>query len=347
MPDLKQDSKPDSIKKIIGLGIFLVLLVVTFFIIKPFISVILTAIFFAYILRPIYSKIDKKIKNSNVSAGIISFILIILFVVFAWFAVQVISKEVLGLYTYSQTHDLTAPIKSILQYFVSDKSSLDQITSLTDRGIEKATTYILSYVNDLILSIPQLAIQLFVLFFVFFFFLKDADTLSEYFKSLLPFKESAKDRFLLKFKSITNGVIYGILLIGIIQGICTGIGLWIFGVPQAFILTIVATVAAIIPFLGAWVVWIPAAVAMIINGNVSNGVILLAYGFIVVSFIDNLLRPYIIGKKSNVNFGIITVGMLGGLELFGIIGLIIGPLIIDYLIIFIDFYRTHQLQELI
>jgi predicted PurR-regulated permease PerM len=218
---------------------------------------------------------------------------------------------------------------------------------MIDSGIEKIAAYLVNAINNIISDIPGLFLQFFVLFFVMFFFLRDADIIMDYLKNLLPFKENVKEKFFIRFRSITNGVIYGVVLIGIIQGISTGIGLLIFGIPQTFLLTLVATIAAVLPFLGAWIVWIPVAITMIIQGNITNGLILLAYGIIVVSFIDNLLRPYIIGKKTEVNFVVVLLGMLGGIEIFGLIGFIIGPLIIDYLVIFIEFYRTQQLKDMI
>jgi len=343
MPDLQQD----SIKKIVILIIFILLLIVTFLLIRPFLTAILTAIIFAYVLRPVYLKINKKIKNSNVTAAIISVLLILLFIVGVWFAAQITIKEVLGFYTYSQTHDISAPLKSILKQVSSDQNFIEQTGKLIDSGIEKAAAYLVNAVNDIIVNIPSLLLQLSVMFFIMFFFLRDGASIVEYLKNLLPFKESVREKFFIRFKSITNGVIYGIVLIGILQGICTGIGLWIFGIKQVFLLTLVATIAAILPYLGAWIVWIPAAISLIAQGNITNGIILLAYGFIVVSLIDNLIRPYVIGRKTEVNLIVILLGMLGGLQIFGIIGLIIGPLIIDYLLIFIEFYRTQQLKELI
>jgi len=347
MADSPPQQQQDLIKKIVGLSIFILLLVITFFLIKPFLTAILTAMVFAYMLRPIYIKINKKIGNSNVTAGIISVLLIIVFAVFLWFAVQVTIKEVIGFYTYSQTHDLAAPLKSFLSQISSNQDFVDQAGKMIDGGIEKIATYLVTEINNIIANIPGLFLQFFVLFFVMFFFLRDADTIIDYLKNLLPFKENVREKFFIRFRSITNGVIYGVVLIGIIQGVSTGIGLWIFGVPQAFLLTLVAAIAAVLPFLGAWVVWVPVAITMIIQGNVTNGIILLVYGIIVVSFIDNLLRPDIIGKKTEVNFIVVLLGMLGGIEIFGLIGFIIGPLIIDYLVIFIEFYRTQQLKDMI
>ena len=347
MPDSPPQQQQDLIKKIVGLSIFILLLIVTFFLIRPFMTSILTAIVFAYMLKPIYTRFNKRIKNSNITAGIISVLLVIVFAVFLWFAVQVTIKEVIGFYTYSQTHDIAAPFKSFLSQISTSQDFVDQAGKMVDTGIEKAATFLVTEINNIITNIPALFIQFFVLFFVMFFFLRDADQIIEYLKNLLPFKEVVREKFFIRFKSITNGVIYGVVLIGIIQGISTGIGLLIFGIPQTFLLTLLATIAAILPFLGAWIVWIPVSITMIIQGNVTNGIILLAYGMIVVSLIDNMLRPYIIGKKTDVNFVVVLLGMLGGIELFGLIGFIIGPLIIDYLVIFIEFYRTQQLREMI
>ena len=159
-------------------------------------------------------------------------------------------------------------------------------------------------------------------------------------------KEGCYKKFMEEFREITNTIVYGQFLIGVIQGLALGIGLFILQVPKSLILTFVAIVVSIIPILGSWLVWLPAGIFLITTGSVFKGIVLLIYGGLFVSSIDNILRPYFISKKSHMSIVIALIGVIGGLYAFGIVGLVIGPLILSYVMIIIDFYRQGKLNEL-
>jgi predicted PurR-regulated permease PerM len=163
---------------------------------------------------------------------------------------------------------------------------------------------------------------------------------------LSPFSAKTEKIFIERFSNITKAVIYGMFIVGIIQGIVTGIGLYIFKAPQPLLLTMFATLFGIIPIVGPGLVWIPVSIGMIISGKVANGIGLALYGFLIINWIDPLIRPYFVKKRAGMPHIIALVGMLGGGYLFGIIGFVLGPLILGYLSLFLDFYRTKTLHEL-
>ena len=145
---------------------------------------------------------------------------------------------------------------------------------------------------------------------------------------------------------MTSSIIFGYILIGIIQGIATGIGLLIFGVPHALLLTVFAIFASIIPIVGPWLVWVPAAIYLFSIGNTTAAILFILYSAIIVSSTDNFLRPYIIARKTGVSSVIVLVGMIGGLFVFGILGIILGPLILSYLVLFLEAYKNRTLTEM-
>jgi predicted PurR-regulated permease PerM len=109
---------------------------------------------------------------------------------------------------------------------------------------------------------------------------------------------------------------------------------------------LMAIVLAVIP-IGCWVIWIPVGADLLIKGKVNEGIGLLLFGFIIVTYIDNLIRPYLVGKKAKMNQVVILLGMLGGASVFGLVGFIVGPIILDYLIIFFELYRTGHLKDIL
>ncbi len=332
----------DNSKKITGIGIIALLIFIAFLLIKPFLISILTSAVLSYIFYPAYDKIKKKTGRQNLSALIVCLGIIFVIALFIIFTTQFAIKELVSFYTYIQTHDVTAPIKSFLLKIFPAGTSAYPVTYFFDNLIENGTSYFFDITSKAIVNLPMMMLQMFIIFFVMFYFLIEGHTLVRYCNNILPFKESIRKRFLERFKKIIRGFVQGTLLVGLIQGLSAGIAFYIVGVSQPFILTMLAIVFSIIPLLGAWIIWLPVSLVLIINGSTTAGVGLLIYGSIFVSYIDNFLRPIIVGRIVKMSNVIALLGMLGGLKLFGIVGLVLGPIILDSILIIIEIYRSNN-----
>jgi len=331
------------IKKIVAFGIFLVLAVASFLMIQPFFAGIFAALLIAFILHPLYTKLNTKFKKPGAISLILTTLTLIFLIIIVVIGLQITLTQVMSFYTYTKTTDITAPIKAIMIRLVHTDPT--QFSFLFDTAVEKATSYILNSLNNLMFELPLIIMQCIVAFFTLFYFLKDGNEIINYFKSILPFGEDVKDKFINRFKEITSGVIYGSIIVGLFQGITAGIGFYLFGIDGAFVLTLIAIILSILP-LGPWVLWIPIGINLIINGRTSAGIGLLVYGIVVVSYIDNIIKPYLIGNKIKLSPVITTIGMLGGAMVFGFMGIFVGPIILSYLILFLDFYKS-SLNEII
>lgn len=333
-------------KKIL-IGIFiLVLAIMTLIILKPIIISIAWALVLAYAFYPVYSFFLKRIKEKNITA--ILMVLLLIFIIFLplWFLFPIITKQIFDVYSYFQTVDTFSLLQKILPWFFSSASLQTQAVSLVNNFVSTLVSTTLSSFSGSILNIANTVLQIIVTIFTFFFALRDGEKLKEYVRDISPFNKDLEKNLSAEFKGITKAVIFGFLVVGIIQGLFTGLGLLIFGVPQALLLTLIATIVAIIPVLGAWLVWIPSSIYLLATGHIGAGIGLILYGAIVVSWIDNFLRIWIISRRTKLSSGIIFIGMIGGLIVFGIIGLVIGPLILSYLIIIIDAYKDKKFSEL-
>lgn len=333
----------NQINKIIAFGIFLSLAVISFLIIRPFIAGIFLALLLAFLFRPLYLKLDSKLKRPSFTALLITTFTLLLIIIFIVISLQLVVNQVMQFYAYTKTTDIMAPLKALVIKFTSIDPT--QFSFLFDTALEKGTSYIINSLSNLIFELPLIVMQGIVAFFAMFYFLKDGDQIVEYFKSILPFKDEVKNKFIDRFKEITKGVVYGSIIVGIFQGLTAGIGFYLFGVQGAFVLTLMAMLLSMLP-LGPWLLWIPIGINMIITGKSSAGIGLLIYGAIIVSYIDNILKPYLIGSKINLSPVITIIGMLGGAMLFGFIGIFVGPIILSYLMLFMDFYRS-SIKEVI
>ena len=157
--------------------------------------------------------------------------------------------------------------------------------------------------------------------------------------SWLSYKPKEVEKKLFKSsKDMTVSVLYGQVVIGIFQGIIAGVGFFIFKVPNALLLTFFAALAGIFPIIGTALVWVPVVIYLLIAGDSISAIGVMIFG-ICSSLMENLVKPIFISKRTNMNTSLILVGMIGGLLLFGILGIILGPLIIAYLLIVLELYR--------
>ena len=189
-------------------------------------------------------------------------------------------------------------------------------------------------------------LQLLVVFFTFFFVLRDKDKLLDYIQSLLPFSKDVEKKLFTQTKGITMSVLYGQVVIGILQGLIAGIGFFIFGVQSALLLTLLAAVAGIFPVIGTAIVWVPVSIYLMTTGNNVSAVGVFVFG-IIASTIDNILRPMFVAKRTTLPVSISLISMIGGFFLFGILGFILGPLIVAYLLIILEIYRNKKVPGLL
>ena len=205
---------------------------------------------------------------------------------------------------------------------------------------------IFSYLVSLLQNLPTLILNLAVVLFVFFFALRDQESLKEFVSGISPFRKDKETVLVTRFKDITSSIIYGYIIVGIIQGLALGLGLLIFGVPKALTLTIFGTFASMLPMIGPWFIWVPVVIGMLISGKVGFAIAFGIYCLFFVSTIDNILRPYIVSRKTGISSVVVLVGMIGGLFVFNILGLILGPLILAYLILFLKAYKDGTLSDM-
>jgi len=333
-----------SINRISAILLILFLIVLSFFIIKPISLAIISGLIFAYIMNPIYKKINSKIKKPTISAFLVCFLLIFVILIPAWFLVPIIIKQIFGIFSFLQGLQIGEVFIKIIPG--APKQFLAELTASASNFLSQITTGTLNWLINFLVNLPNLLFQGTVFIFVFFFAMRDQDKLRHYVSDLSPLKKSQEKILIKEFKEITSSIIYGYIIIGIIQGIATGIGLFIFGVPRALILTVFAIFSSMFPLFGPWLIWFPAAIFLFAKGNIVLAIGFTIYSFLIPSSIDNILRPYIISRNSSISPVIALVGMIGGLFVFGLMGLILGPLILAYSIIFLTAYKNKQLSSM-
>ncbi|MFH1642622.1 MAG: AI-2E family transporter, partial [Nanoarchaeota archaeon] len=319
---------------------FIIAVFLVFLIIKPFIITILTSIIISYIFYPLYKWINKKTKRKNLSAFIVTMLVIILIISPILFVVNSLTREVIVVYTDSKQRITEGNIINTesgsnlwkLNSFLVSIAGKPQIIS----SIDSITNSIISSLSNFVFTIPKKILSFFVMIFLIFFMLRDGELIVKKIKYFIPLKKHHQNKIVKKFSSVTRAVVYGHFITALIQGMVGVLGLYIFGVKSPLVWGIIMLVACMIPFVGSPIVWFPLGMLKLIEGLTTNstsvalkGAGLLIYGFIVISSVDNLIKPKIIGDIARIHPTIILIGVLGGLLMFGVIGIVVGPLILS------------------
>lgn len=335
----------NNFKEVINYVLIAALFILAAITIYPIIYSIIYGILFAYIFYPLHKFLVKKIKNEFLSALFICIGLILVIVGIFVLTFGIIFREAINFFLFLQKADLVEIFRNILPTFVSSSTVSDTIAGSLNTYVSGLIANYIHNFTAALSDLPMILIQLTVIIFTFFFALKDGKKAIEYLKSLSLFKKETEEKFFKQFRDITSSVLIGHIVVGVIQGLMAGLGYFVFGVPNAILLTVVTVIAAIIPVVGPWLVWVPVDLYLFGTGNTGAGLGLLIYGLVVISWIDNVIRSMIVSRKTQLNTGIIMIGMFGGLFTFGFLGLIIGPLILASVLLLIEMFRKSTISE--
>ncbi|MBU0666644.1 MAG: AI-2E family transporter [Nanoarchaeota archaeon] len=312
----------------------LIILTLSFFIVKDFLAYIVFAFVLIFGFYPLYRFLNKKIKNKNVCAWLMILIILIIIIIPLFFIINSLVQQSYSAYNNVNNIDFNKMVGYIDFIFKKD-INIDyyfQTTILKIRdGIIRSAPGFIGSVADIILG-------LFIMFFVMFYGFKEGNNWVLLVKNILPLKNEAKERLFMETANVTKGVIYGQFLTSFIQGALGTIAFLILGIPGAVFWGFIMMILAFIPVLGTPIIWLPTALIQLAIGRTVQGIILLIFGFVILINIDNLLKPKLVSAKSKIHPLVALIGLFGGLKLFGLIGIILGPLILAILFVGIKFY---------
>lgn len=361
MKQKPEEPKPfpkNSVFKYLFVALFFIITALAFWVSLPFLNAVLTSAVVAYIFYPIYRWLNTKIPSKNLAAIIVSLFIILIFIGTLFTFLQTAAPEARFAYIRAKQKLLTGElidvvcpvgkdtllckISNSIQEFVQDPD----VKPVLEEVISKATNFIIFKTSEIVFTLPIILLNIFVTFFAVFYFLRDGRQLAEYVKNLLPINPAHREHIFQKLQDTAHAVLYGAIVIAVIQGVLGGIGFWLFGLSSPIIWGIAMAIFALVPIVGTAVIWLPASLTLIAAGAgegdpalVWKGIGLLLYSTFIISGIDNILKPQLIGGRAGVHPVLILIGALGGLAVLGIIGFIIGPLIIAVFKAFLDIYK--------
>jgi predicted PurR-regulated permease PerM len=326
------------IEKYFFFGLLSATIVFVFFIFRPFWIILILGASFSVVLYPIYIWF-KRYHSPNWLASLLT--------VFFFIIVLCVPLFAIGSIVFNQSQNLYHSVigNGNITPFVTTLG--EKINRFLPNGIsfdinEKISSLI-SFLTNNIASIFSTTIStlfsFILLLLTIFYFLKDGEGWKETLLRLSPLSDNADEKIVTKLYHTINGVLKGYILIAFIQGILMGAGLAIFHVPNPAIWAVIAGIAAIIPPLGTAIVSVPAVIFLFTTGHIGLAIGFLIWATLIVGTGDNVLKPYIVGRKIDIPSFLILFSVLGGIAFLGPVGILIGPLAVSMLYTLTEIYQ--------
>ena len=324
----------------------LILFFLVFLIIKPFIHALLISVILAYISYSLYAYLNRRINNENVSAFLTTAFVFLIIVVPLFFAFNSIAHEAYRLYQYSREPQV---IPDFMQNACKNPSSIlcravtFAASKTTSAGVNDISqNFFQQLYNGIGMRSPNwlslftsLVVNFFIVVISTFFLLKDGKRIIGYSRRFIPLDKKLQERFIIKFKEMSNAVIFGQILIAFIQGVLASLFFFIFGVESPLIWGVITFIVSVFPIFGPYLIYVPLGLFKVFEGismdnpyMTFNGIFILLTGFFIISLTDNFLRYAITGARSKQHPLLVLIGVLGGFNLMGIVGLFFGPIIL-------------------
>lgn len=344
-------------------GYFLIfcIVVVSYFlyrIIEPFFVVLLLATILATAFYPLYNRIYGAVKEKgNLASLITCFLIFALIIIPLFFFIIMLGKQSFDTYIYVSDYISAGHLDPFVKWGeggfvydvlgdlrkhidgVIDVENIDVKGAITD-GAKSVATYIAAQSGNLLKGFGFLLLKFFILLFAMFYLFKDGHKIMEKIMTLSPLPDRHEVELVRKFKEISLATLYGIFLTSLLQGIIGGVGFFIAGIPNALFWGTAISVFSLVPLFGTATIWGPASIFLLLGGEYFGGIFLLLWGIFVVGTVDNLLRAYLIGGRAKMNQLLTFLSVFGGIGLFGLIGVIFGPLILMLFFAFLHIYET-------
>ena len=305
---------------------------------SPFIKPLLSAAVIAIVFYPIHLRIQRALRSPSLAALASTIIVLLLIVVPAAAIVLSIKGEVTDLYTLIDqkstesgglnplvSHLLERPMQWIGKYV--DLSQVDLRASLLGR-LRELSAFIVAEGWMIVGGLTNFVVNAMITFFTLFFLFREGRSIRRRTAAVLPLNSEQVEKLFGGIENTIIGTVYGGLVVAAVQGMFVGLALWALGVASPVLWGVVASFFALLPLVGTAVVWVPASIFLLASGSWVKAVILVVWGVFVVGTVDNILRPYLISGRVQMHTLLIFFAVFGGVNVFGFLGLIIGPVIL-------------------
>jgi predicted PurR-regulated permease PerM len=344
--------KREHISMIVFAALIVVIVYLFYRVVRPFLPPIIWGAILAGVFYPLNARFGRRIKRNNLRAFLLTLIVVAVIIVPAILIGIALVGEVgdayprfrgfaeaghLDFVLKPQAYGWNERVRAFLAPYVN-VANLD-VESFISSNIQHVSNFFIGQVSNLIGNLSLAIVNFVFCIFSMFYVIRDGDRLAVRARELLPMSEDLKANLTGRLNEVVHATIYGGILVAGIQGTLGALLFWAVGIHTPLLWGATMALLALIPLFGPYVIYVPAAVILIATGSMVKGIILLVLGVAVVSQVDNLLKPLIVGSRTKIHPLIVFFSMLGGLKAFGLLGVILGPVLASILLALLEVYK--------
>lgn len=319
--------------------------VLSIFLFWPFIEIIAFAGIIAVLFRPWFLQMTKQFESENIAALVTVLAAVFIVVIPLFLISYVLYFEIANLYsniingTFNLDQGaivsrLPQGLQNIGSGFLIDLGSrISNIAGTTVKGV-----------TGLFSNIVNFFLNLFLLFFSLFYFLRDGEKIKSFVGSIFPLSHAHETKLVDDLEQAISGVVKGSFLVALTQGIIATIGFLIFGVPQPFLWGAFTVLAALVPTFGTSLALIPAVLYLFLTGHFGAAIGLIIWGAVAVGLVDNVIGPRLVGSRANLHPLMVLFAVLGGIQFFGFLGFLLGPILLAVFMTLVSMYQSQIKQ---
>ena len=320
--------------------LLLILVTVAFvWILWPFYGAIFWATMLAILFSPMYRRLTIEGRTRRTPAALLTtFVIVVLVILPAAIITGMLVQEGFGVYERVQSGELNfarylQQILAVLPAWATgwlERSGLTDFATMQERlsaGLMKGVQFFATQAFTVGTNTLDFIVSFFIMLYLLFFLLRDGDRLATRIRNALPLQKNLQGELAGKFATVVRATIKGNLVVAMVQGALGGLIFWILDIRSPVFWAVLMAFLSLLPAVGTALVWLPVAIYFLVTGAIVPGVVLIAYGVLVIGLVDNVLRPLLVGKDTKMPDYVVLISTLGGMAIFGINGFVIGPLI--------------------
>jgi len=325
-----------------------------FWILFPYSGAVFWGLVLAIMFEPLYRWLLDKTKHKPTVAALITLLSIIVMVIIPVGLIAAsLAKQAAGVYTMIESGhiDFGAYFRQIIgalpQWMISllerfDLTSIDTLQAKLQGAASQISQTAAKQVINIGRNTFDFLVGMTVMLYLLFFLLRDGKGIGARIRQAVPLGRKYKQRLFNNFTTVIRATVKGNVLVAIAQGALGGLAFWALGVQAPLLWAVVMAFLSLLPAVGAAIVWAPVAIYFLVSGSVWQGVALIAFGVLVIGLVDNVLRPILVGKDTKMPDYVVLISTLGGMELFGLSGFVIGPVIAALFIAIWDLFASAE-----
>ncbi len=323
------------------LVVLAIVLILVLAILKPFVNILALGLILAILFRPVYRWFLARVKYPSLSSLLTIVVILVIILGPLWLFGQLVFNELIGLYDHYRHGEIVISRSEIISNVPEQlRDVVENFSRDINAMVGRISSSALDSVTSILSNVANFVVSFFILFFIVFFLLKDGDRIKAVLMDLSPMADDQENKLFKRIVSAVNGVVKGSFLVALSQGIVATIGFFIFDIPQPLLWGMFTVFAALVPTVGTSISLVPAVIYLAVTGHMPQAIGLAIWGFAAVGMIDNFLGPKLIGNSVRLHPVLVLLAVLGGVQFFGILGFLIGPILMAIFVALVEMYRT-------